>query len=140
MRRARLFTISLLLLLVALPTGGAIAAEPNAVDDPVAIFNDDAPEVGGAGDAAVAGIAAATVEDEPAVTATAAAAPPAAPAATTASAAPRYRAAATQQLPFTGIDSGLIPVISLLASLLLSGGGLLHFAAGSRRRDPSART
>ncbi|MBC7462184.1 MAG: hypothetical protein H7287_12555 [Thermoleophilia bacterium] len=129
MRRARLLASLLLLTIVALPTSSALAAEPNAVDDPVAIFSDDTANVGGADDAAVAGIAAATVEEAPAV----AAAP--APAATTAPAASSYRGAGTRQLPFTGIDSGLIPVISLLGSLLLIGGGLLYVGAGSKRRD-----
>ncbi|MBC7462130.1 MAG: hypothetical protein H7287_12275 [Thermoleophilia bacterium] len=137
MRRARLLASLFLLIIVALPASSALAAEPNAVDDPVAIFSDDTAVVGGADDAAVAGIAEATVEEAPAVAAAPAPAP--APAATAAPAASSYRGAGTRQLPFTGMDSGLIPVISLLGSLLLIGGGLLYVAAGSERRDELTR-
>lgn len=145
MRRITQVVTLALLVLVALPTGAALAAEPNAVDDPPAAFDDGV--AGVAGDEGVVaeetddqsnlgleGIPEATVEEDapdvaaqntaPVATANAAAAP----------------VASSGQLPFTGIDSGLIPVISLFGSLLLIGGALLYIVAGTRRADEPARS
>ena len=134
MRRISQIAALALLLIVALPATAALAAEPVGVDDPPAAFDDgvaavaadpDAAVEGAAGDS-VAGIADATVEETPE-----AAAQVAAPAATATAA--QAQVAATGQLPFTGIDSSLIPVISLVGSLLLIGGALLYIVTGTRR-------
>jgi hypothetical protein len=137
MRRASIlpFLLLLLLVVIAAPTS-ALADVPVAVDDPPVAFDDPAPApatpaparpevaVAVAGGDAVTGIADAAVESTPARTTA-----PVVAAATRARQ-PTYRGG---QLPFTGVDSGLIVVVSLLGSLLLIGGVLLFLGAASAR-------
>ena len=141
MRRASILSLLLVLFLAVGPTA-AFADEPVAVDDPPVAFDDPAPAP------VVPAPAPATVKPGVAVVA---AEPPSVasiPAATAGHAAPRTVsphsapvkgagavAPRSGQLPFTGVDSGLIVVVSLMGNLLLIGGLLLYLGAPARRND-----